>query len=74
MLIDDPDPRVAIDAAKHVLDRVVGKPIAMSADITDRLDEFTDDELDAALSDIRRRLETLGSDVPAQAGGTDRPH
>ena len=60
MLIDDPDPRVAIDAAKHVLDRAVGKPIAMSADITDRLDEFTDDELDAAISDLRARVAAIG--------------
>lgn len=61
-LIGDADPKVAIDAAKHVLDRAVGKPIAMSADVTDRLDEFTDDELDAAITDLRSRIAAAGKD------------
>ena len=59
-LIDNDDPRVALEASKHILDRAVGKPIAMSADITDRLDEFTDDELDAAISDLRARVAAIG--------------
>lgn len=57
LLINDPDPRVAIQAAAHILDRAVGKPLAMTADITDRLDEFTDDQLDAAISDVSNRIE-----------------
>lgn len=57
-LIDDADPRVAIQAAAHILDRAVGKPLAMTADVTDRLDEFTDDQLDAAIADLSSRIET----------------
>lgn len=69
-LMDHEDPRVAIDACKHVLDRAIGKPVAMTADVTDRLDEFTDDELDAAIADIKRRLavtETAGAEERGQA-------
>lgn len=68
-LIGDPDPRVAIMAAAHILDRAVGKPLAMTADVTDRLDEFTDDQLDAAISDLSSRIETArtaeGQEKPA---------
>ena len=55
-LIDDADPRVAIQAAAHILDRAVGKPLAMTADVTDRLDDINDDELDAAIAAIRSQL------------------
>jgi hypothetical protein len=72
-LMDDPDPRVAIDAAKHVLDRAIGKPIAMSADVTDRLDEFTDDELDAAIADLRARIESSGK-AGTEAGTPPSTH
>lgn len=47
---------VALDAAIHILDRAIGKPIAMTADVTDRLDEFTDDQLDAAIAELEARL------------------
>jgi hypothetical protein len=59
--MDSPDERVALDAASRVLDRAVGKPIAMTADVTDRLDEFTDDELDAAIADLKRRVGAVGT-------------
>lgn len=72
-LVSDPDPRVAIDAAKHILDRAVGKPVAMTADVTDRLDEFTDDELDAAITELRQRLEAAGK-VAGEEGTASRPH
>ena len=72
-LVDDPDPRVAIAAAAHVLDRAVGKPLAMTADVTDRLDEFTDDELDAAISDIKSRLAAAGK-AGADESPPPRPH
>ncbi len=57
--MSDEDPRVRVDAAKHVLDRAIGKPIAMSADVTDRLDEFTDEQLDAAIADVERRISAV---------------
>ena len=58
--MDDPDPRVKVDAANRVLDRAIGKPIAMTADVTDRLDEFTDDELDAAITSLKDRISAAG--------------
>lgn len=56
----DPDKRIAVDAASRVLDRAIGKPIAMTADVTDRLDEFTDDELDAAITALKDRIGIAG--------------
>ena len=68
-LINDEDPRVAIQAAAHILDRAVGKPLAMTADVTDRLDEFTDDQLDAGIAELEHRLaiasKTAGETKPA---------
>ena len=58
--MDDDDKRIAVDAASRVLDRAIGKPIAMTADVTDRLDEFTDDELDAAITSIKDRIGAAG--------------
>lgn len=64
---------VALQAAQHILDRAIGKPVAMSADVTDRLDEFSDDELDAAISDIKSRLAAAGNDG-ADESPPSRPH
>jgi hypothetical protein len=55
-LMSDDNPRIALDACVHVLDRAVGKPIAMTADVTDRLDELTDDELDATIAHLKRQI------------------
>lgn len=72
-LMNHEDPRIAIDACKHILDRAVGKPVAMTADVTDRLDEFTDDELDAAINDIRNRLAAIGK-AGTEEGQPSSPH
>jgi signal transduction protein with GAF and PtsI domain len=47
---------VAKDAAIHILDRAIGKPVAMTADVTDRLDEFDDATIDAAIADLEIRV------------------
>ena len=52
---------VAKDAAIHILDRAIGKPIAMTADVTDRLDELTDDELDSALAAVRQQVASVAA-------------
>src|SRR6185312_16620691 len=52
----DEDPRVRVAAAKEVLDRGWGKPLAMTADVTKRLDDFTDDDLDAGIAFLRAAL------------------
>jgi HEAT repeat protein len=54
--LDDDDARVRVAAAEKLLDRGYGKPIAMTADVTKRLDDWTDDDIDAAISAIRATL------------------
>lgn len=50
------DERVQIVAAKEILDRGWGKPLAMTADVTKRLDDFTDDDLDAGIAFLRSAI------------------
>ena len=47
--LEDDDPRVRVAAAKEILDRGWGKSVAMSADVTKRLDAFDDEQLESAL-------------------------
>jgi hypothetical protein len=54
--MEDDDHKVRIAASREILDRGWGKPLAMTADITKRLDEFTDDDLDAGISFLRAAL------------------
>lgn len=51
--MDDDDPRVKIAAAKEILDRGYGKPLTMTADVSNKLEEFDDESLDAAISALR---------------------
>lgn len=59
----DEDPRVRVTAAKEVLDRGWGKPLAMTADVTKRLDDFSDDDIDAGIAFLRSAIS-----ASAQAG------
>lgn len=67
--MDDEDSRVRIAAAREILDRGYGKPLTMSADVTDRLDDLDEDAIDAALSAVRdviaTRKETGGEEGEA---------
>lgn len=54
--LDDADPRVRVTAAKEVLDRGWGKPLAMTVDVTKKLDDFTDDDIDAGIAFLRAAL------------------
>lgn len=58
----DPDPRVRVSAAKEVLDRGWGKPLTMTADVTKRLDDFSDDELDAGIAFLRSAIGAADTD------------
>jgi hypothetical protein len=58
----DDDPRVRVAAAKEVLDRGWGKPLTMTADVTKRLDEFTDDDLDAGIAFLRAAIGAASAD------------
>jgi hypothetical protein len=48
------DERVAITAANSLLDRAYGKPITMSANVTEGLEEANLDELLAVLDELRQ--------------------
>jgi hypothetical protein len=52
----NPDERVAIAAANSLLDRAYGKPIAMSADVTDKLNDLDDESIMGAIAALRERL------------------
>ena len=54
--LDDADTRVRIAAANAILDRGYGKPVAMTADVTKKLDDLEDDELDTAINVLRAAL------------------
>lgn len=58
--LEDDDARVRIAAAKELLDRGYGKPLTMTADVTKRLDDWTDDDIDAAISAIKASLPSVG--------------
>lgn len=66
--MSDDDHKVRIAAAREVLDRGWGKPVTMTADVTKKLDDLGDDELDAAIDSIRA---TLAAAVEA-GSGTDK--
>ena len=68
--MEDDDSRVRIAAAKELLDRGYGKPIAMTADVTKRLDDWTDDDIDAAISAIRATLPSSGDAANGEAEAT----
>ena len=59
--LDDGDSRVRIAAAKELIDRGYGKPVAMTADVSNRLDDLNDDTLDAAIDAIREAIGASGN-------------
>lgn len=65
----DEDPKVRVAAAKELLDRGWGKSLTMTADVSKRLDDFTDDDLDAGIAFLRSALGAAhrdGTDEDAQ--------
>ncbi len=66
--MENEDPRVRVTAAKEVLDRGWGKPLTMTADVTKKLDEFTDDDIDAGIAFLRAAISSS-----AKAGDGEGP-
>ena len=66
-LLKSDDERVRLSAAEHIIDRAIGKPIAMTADVTDRIDDFTDEQLDAGITDLEARIEAARTIAAAEA-------
>lgn len=60
----DEDRKVQLAAANIVFDRGWGKPVQMTADLTNKLDDLSDAELDSAIDVLRQ---SLGSDPDAGA-------
>ena len=61
--LEDSDPKVRIAAAKEIFDRGFGKPIAMTADVSRKLEELDDDTLDTAVDVLRSAIEAAGGTV-----------
>ena len=59
--LDDDDPRVRVAAAKEILDRGYGKAVQMTADMSKRLSEFDDAQLDAAISVLEQVVSAGGA-------------
>ncbi len=51
--LDSDDVKTRIAAARELLDRGYGKPLTMTAEVTNRLGELDDDTLDAAIGILR---------------------
>jgi len=54
--LSDTDARVRIAAARELLDRGYGKPLTMTAEVTNRLDELDDDTLAAAIGMLKEAI------------------
>lgn len=65
----DDDTKTRIAAARELLDRGFGKAVAMTADVTNRLEEFDDADLDAAISALRTAIQPTGE----AGGGEGKP-
>jgi len=70
--LDDDDARVRVAASKEILDRGYGKAIAMTADLTNKLDAFDDDAIESAIDVLRA---AIASPAPAAEGkGPETAH
>ena len=62
-MMESDNPPDVLNACKQILDRAVGTPVAMTADVTNRLDEFEDDDLAIAIADLRLRISLARRDA-----------
>lgn len=54
--LEDFDSKVRIMASKELLDRGYGKPIMMTADVTNRIEDMDDESLDAAITALKQTI------------------
>lgn len=64
------DERIRIAAAREIIDRGYGKPLTVTADVTNRIEDFDDESLDAALSVLRAVIGNPGKDGEGEAAET----
>ena len=70
--LDDDDGRIRIAAAREILDRGYGKPVTMTADVTNRLEELDDDFLESAIAQLR--ASTDAAEKAGKRSGTKTTH
>ena len=70
--LDNADAKVQIAAAREILDRGYGKPVTMTADVSDRLDDLDDDALISALDAIRHVIRS--GDKAGEGTGPQTAH
>jgi hypothetical protein len=58
--LENKDPKVKLAAAKEVFDRGWGKPLAVTADMTNKLAELDDDTLDSAIDALQAAIGSAG--------------
>lgn len=68
--LDEDDARVRIAAAKELIDRGYGKPITMTADVSNKLEDFDDESLDAAISFLRQHVGSPAENGEGEAAPT----
>lgn len=63
--LEDKDARMRLQAAKELLDRGYGRPLTMTADVSNSLDDLNDEQLDTAISVLGQLLsqEPAGENV-----------
>ena len=70
--LDDDDARVRVAASKEILDRGYGKSIAMTADLSNKLDAFDDDAIEFAIDALRSAIASV--DDPDKRAGSKTSH
>lgn len=68
--LDDEDPRVRLAAANALIDRGYGKPLTMTADLTNKLEDFDDESLDAAIAFLKTNFSSPDEDGDGEAAQT----
>jgi Family of unknown function (DUF5681) len=70
--LNDDDARVRVAASKEILDRGFGKSIAMTADLTNKLDQFDDDAIDTAIDVLRAAI--ASAEPATEPKGSETAH
>jgi len=56
--LDDENPKVRLTAASEIIDRGYGKALTMTADLTNKIEDFDDESLDAAIAFLKSNIGT----------------
>lgn len=68
--MESDDERIKIAAAREIIDRGYGKPLTMTADVTNKIEDFDDESLDAAISVLRTAINHPDADGAGEAAET----